>query len=61
MTRDCFRGSLGLIDNFLVYVVPSLLSFYNALLFMANFRAIPSSIEESALIDGAHPFKILGI
>jgi putative aldouronate transport system permease protein len=50
--------SLGLIDNFLVYIIPSLLSFYNALLFMANYRAIPSSIEESALIDGARPFVI---
>jgi putative aldouronate transport system permease protein len=50
--------SLGLIDNFLVYIIPGILSFYNALLFMANYRAIPSSIEESALIDGARPFVI---
>jgi putative aldouronate transport system permease protein len=50
--------SLGMIDTFYVYIIPSLLSFYNALLFMANFRAIPASIEESALIDGARPFVI---
>jgi putative aldouronate transport system permease protein len=50
--------NLGLINNFLVYIIPGLFSFYNALLFMANFRAIPSSIEESALIDGARPFHV---
>jgi putative aldouronate transport system permease protein len=47
--------SLKMIDTFWVYVIPSLFSFYNALLLMANFRAIPESIEESALIDGARP------
>ncbi len=48
---------LGLLDTFWVYIIPSLFSYYNALLFMANFRAIPSSIEEAALIDGANEFK----
>jgi putative aldouronate transport system permease protein len=50
--------SLGLIDSFLVYIIPGILSFYSALLFMANYHAIPSSIEESAFIDGARPFVI---
>jgi putative aldouronate transport system permease protein len=50
--------SLGLLDTFAIYIIPYLLSFYNALLLMANFRAIPASIEESALIDGARPIYI---
>jgi putative aldouronate transport system permease protein len=50
--------SLGLLNTFAVYIIPYLLSFYNALLLMANFRAIPASIEESALIDGARPIYI---
>ena len=50
--------SLGMIDSFLVYIIPGIFSFYNALLFIANFRAIPESVEESALIDGARPIHI---
>ncbi|MDR3170453.1 MAG: carbohydrate ABC transporter permease [Treponema sp.] len=50
--------SLGLLNTFWVYIIPSLLSFYNTLLLMANFRAIPASVEESALIDGARPIHI---
>ena len=50
--------ALGLIDSFFVYIIPGIFSFYNALLFIANFRAIPESIEESALIDGARPIHI---
>ena len=49
---------IKLLDTFWVYIIPSLLSYYNALLMMANFRAIPDSLEEAALIDGAKPFRI---
>jgi putative aldouronate transport system permease protein len=51
--------SLHLLNTFWVYIIPSLCSFYNALLLMANYRAIPASVEESALIDGARPIYIL--
>ena len=50
--------SLGLLDTFLVYIIPSLCSFYNTLLLMANYRAIPAAVEESALLDGAKPLTI---
>lgn len=50
--------SLGLLDNFLVYIIPGLFSFYNALIFISFFRGIPESIEESAQIDGANDFTI---
>ena len=48
----------GLIDNFLVYLLPTTWSYYNALLCMAYYDSIPDSVEESALIDGANPIYI---
>lgn len=50
--------SLHLLDNFLVYIIPALFSFYNALIFITFFRGLPESIEESAQIDGANDFVI---
>lgn len=49
---------LHLIDNFLVYIIPSLSYFFNILLYMAFFREIPSSMIESAKLDGANEFYI---
>ncbi len=46
------RG-LGLYNNFWVYIIPVLFSFYDMIIFMNFFRAIPASLEESAEIDGA--------
>jgi len=48
--------SLHLLNSFWVYIIPALFSFYNALIFMAFFRGLPESIEESAQIDGANEF-----
>jgi len=50
--------SLGLLDNFFVYIFPWMFSFFDALIFMGFFRTIPDSIEESAEIDGANDFLI---
>jgi putative aldouronate transport system permease protein len=50
--------TLGLLDSFWVFIIPSLFNFYNALIFMTFFRGIPASIEESAQIDGANEFVI---
>ena len=50
--------SLGMLDSFWVYIIPSLFSFYNAIIFMTFFRNIPQEMEESAKIDGANDFKI---
>ena len=44
---------LHLLNSFFVYIVPSLLSFFNALLFIAFFNELPEALEESARIDGA--------
>ncbi|MCD9024794.1 carbohydrate ABC transporter permease [Cohnella silvisoli] len=45
---------LGLLDTFMVFIIPSLLSFWNVILFMSFFRTIPAPLLESARIDGAH-------
>jgi putative aldouronate transport system permease protein len=50
--------SLGLLNSFLVYVFPTMFSFYNLLIFQAFFREIPAELEESARIDGAGNFLI---
>ena len=49
---------VGLLNTFWVYIVPTLFSYYNTLLFMAFFREIPESLEESARVDGASDFLI---
>ena len=50
---------LGLFDNFLVYIIPSLFSFWNVIIFQSFFKEIPESIIESAKIDGATEYRIL--
>ena len=50
--------NLGLIDNFLVYIIPTAFNFFDAIIFMGFFRTIPESIEESAKIDGANDLYI---
>jgi putative aldouronate transport system permease protein len=51
---------LGLIDKFIVYIIPGMWSVYNAILFMSYYESIPVSLEESAVIDGASKFQIFG-
>lgn len=45
--------SLGLGNNFWVYILPGLISPYNLMLFKTYVESIPASLEESAQIDGA--------
>ncbi len=55
--------SLGLIDSLWCLVLPNLMSVWNMLILRNFFYSIPSSLEESALLDGASPpvifFKII--
>ena len=44
---------LGLLNNFLVYIIPQLFSYYDVVILMNFFRQVPASLEESAQIDGA--------
>ena len=50
--------SLGLLNNFWVYIIPVLFSFYYMVIMMNFFRGIPYSLEESAMMDGANPLTI---
>lgn len=50
--------SLGLLDSFWVYIIPALFSYYDVVILMNFFREIPTSLEESAKIDGAGEFMI---
>lgn len=49
---------IGLLDNFLVYILPTAFSFYNCVLFMSFYESIPTALEESARIDGANTLTI---
>ena len=48
----------GLLNNFLVYILPSLVSSYYVILIKTFVEQMPPEVEESAMIDGAGPFNI---
>ena len=49
---------LGLTGNFLAYIIPGMVAPYNIILVKTYIESIPSSLEESAIIDGASSFKV---
>lgn len=51
--------TLGLKNNFLIYILPGAFSCYNLILIMNFFKSIPKALEEAALIDGASFFTVL--
>ncbi len=51
-------SDLGLFDTFLVYIFPTMFSFFDLIIFQSFFRTIPGSLEEAARIDGAGDFRI---
>ena len=50
--------SIGLYNNFWVYIIPSLFSFYPVIIFLAYYRQLPDGLEEAAKIDGANELYI---
>jgi ABC-type glycerol-3-phosphate transport system permease component len=50
--------SLGLTNNWLVNIIPSLVSLWNYLVIRSFFKQLPQSFEEAAVIDGAGWFSI---
>nr|WP_229753306.1 carbohydrate ABC transporter permease [Paenibacillus segetis] len=50
---------LGLYNNFWVFIIPAMYSFFNMVIFMSFFRTIPDSLEESAKVDGASDYGVL--
>lgn len=45
-------------NNYLVYIVPSLVDAYNVFVIKSYLQGIPDSLEEAALLDGANNFII---
>ncbi len=52
------RG-IGLYNNFLVYIIPSIISAYNLIIIRNYYMSVPRSLEESAEIDGATGMQVL--
>lgn len=50
--------SLGLLNNFWVYVIPSMVNAFNLIVIRTYIMGLPESLVESARIDGAGEFKI---
>ena len=51
--------NLGLINNFLVYIVPGIIGAYNVMVMRSFMENIPESLVEAAFIDGASHYRIL--
>ncbi|NLV36814.1 MAG: carbohydrate ABC transporter permease [Clostridiaceae bacterium] len=49
---------LGLINNYMVYIVPGLLGALNVIVIRTFIYGLPESLAESAKIDGAGEFRI---
>lgn len=50
--------TLGLLNNFLVFIIPAMFGFVNMVIVMNFYKGIPNELEESAEMDGAGPFLI---
>lgn len=50
---------LNLINNYLVYILPTAFAFYNMVIIRSFLQELPPSIEESAKIDGANDIQIM--
>jgi putative aldouronate transport system permease protein len=50
--------NIHLLDNFLVYIIPAMFSFFDLIIFMTFFREIPDELEEAARMDGANDWII---
>ena len=50
--------TLGLKNSFLLYIIPSALDSYFLILIKTYIEQLPPSLQESAMIDGAGPFKV---
>jgi putative aldouronate transport system permease protein len=49
---------LGLLDTYLVYILPRLYKFFYIIIMMSAFRDVSDELEEAATIDGAGYFRI---
>ena len=49
---------LGLLNNFFVYIFPTMFNFFHVLIITAYMRGISHSVVESAKIDGASDYRV---
>lgn len=47
-------NSLGLLDNFWVFIIVPLFNIFEMIVMMNFFKGLPESLEESAIVDGAN-------
>ena len=52
--------TLGLGNNFLVYIIPGLIWVYNMILVRSFIEGLPIALQEAARVDGANDFIIWG-
>ncbi len=52
--------NLGLLDHFIVYIIPTMLNVYYMILIRSYLYGIPESLIESARLDGANDLWIYG-
>ena len=50
--------NLGLYDNFLVYIIPTIINLWYVTLFRTYFRSVPADLLDAARIDGAGEFAV---
>jgi putative aldouronate transport system permease protein len=50
--------NLGLYQNFLVYILPNVVTPFNAIIMLTFFKTIPEELEESVRIDGGNDLVI---
>lgn len=50
--------SIGLLDTFAVYIIPSLLNLFYVLVAVSFFQGIPEELQEAARVDGASELRI---
>ena len=50
---------LGMLDTFWSLVLPSAIGAHNMFILRNSLQSVPASMEESARMDGANPFRIL--
>jgi putative aldouronate transport system permease protein len=49
---------VSLLNNFLVYILPSAVSIWNMILMKTFFERLPEEIEQSAMIDGCNSVQV---
>lgn len=49
---------LNLVNNFLVFIIPAMFTFFDMIIFINFYKTIPDSLEESARVDGASDYTI---